>query len=245
MNVATEPHGPAAEEPVAQFGARLRQVRLQSGMSLREAARRLGVSPSFVSQIENGKSQPSVATLYSIAQLLDVSIDELFDLTTGVRPSRAGVGPVAGDTAPPETARSSAGPGGQAPISRSDFVTPAAAWADEPPRRISVTRPGERPRLVMDSGVIWEQLASTAKNVDFMEIIYPAGSRSTTDGRMLRHEGHEYGWLLEGELEVTVGFEIFTLRAGEALGFDPAVPHLFRNLGTVDARGIWCVLHTH
>ena len=36
------------------------------------------MSPSFVSQLENSKSQPSVATLYSISQLLDVSIDELF-----------------------------------------------------------------------------------------------------------------------------------------------------------------------
>ena len=32
------------------------------------------MSPSFVSQLENGKSQPSVATLYSLAQLLEVSI---------------------------------------------------------------------------------------------------------------------------------------------------------------------------
>ena len=43
-----------------------------------ELARQLSVSPSFLSQMENGKSQPSVATLYSIAQVLGVSIDELF-----------------------------------------------------------------------------------------------------------------------------------------------------------------------
>ena len=65
-------------EQVENLGGRLRKVRLATGMSLREVARQLGVSPSFVSQLENGKSQPSVATLYSLAQLLGVSIDELF-----------------------------------------------------------------------------------------------------------------------------------------------------------------------
>ncbi len=53
----------------------------------------------------------------------------------------------------------------------------------------------------MDSGVIWEQLASNSDSeLDFMEIIYPAGSSSTNDGRMLRHQGMEYGYLLSGEL---------------------------------------------
>src|SRR5215210_1394599 len=72
---------PAAEgvDPAVNLGSRLRQARLDADMTLRELARTLGVSPSFVSQLENGKSQPSVATLYSLAQLLGVSIDRLFD----------------------------------------------------------------------------------------------------------------------------------------------------------------------
>src|SRR5690242_14170115 len=64
--------------PMSQLGPRLREARTRAGLSLRAAARELGVSPSFVSQMENGKSQPSVATLYSLAQLLGVSVDELF-----------------------------------------------------------------------------------------------------------------------------------------------------------------------
>ena len=68
---------PTAEQ-VVKLGVRLKRIREKSGMSLRAVARQLGVSASFLSQLENGKSQPSVATLYSLAQLLDVSIDELF-----------------------------------------------------------------------------------------------------------------------------------------------------------------------
>ncbi len=66
------------DERAVNLGLRLRVARQKSGLSLRELARRLGVSASFLSQIENGKSQPSVATLYSIAQMLEVSIDHLF-----------------------------------------------------------------------------------------------------------------------------------------------------------------------
>src|SRR4051794_39946776 len=79
VTMASDPlGGDAATDSVSGLGARLRHARQKSGMSLRELARQLGVSASFVSQLENGKSQPSVATLYSITQLLGLSIDELF-----------------------------------------------------------------------------------------------------------------------------------------------------------------------
>jgi hypothetical protein len=132
-------------------------------------------------------------------------------------------------------------------VSRSDFSSPVDAFdRGAPPSRVSVSRPNERPRLVMDTGVVWERLVdNTGNDLDFIEIIYPAGSSSTNDNRMLQHAGMEFGYLLEGELEVTVGFDVFTLRAGEALGFDPSHPHLFRNKTRKDARGIWVVRHPH
>jgi transcriptional regulator with XRE-family HTH domain len=228
-------------EPVVNLGARLKGVRQQSGLSLREVARQLGVSPSFVSQLENGKSQPSVATLYSISQLLDVSIDQLFsaDATDG-RSADAAVPPAdgeGGDRADP--------PPGRTPISRSDLGSPADAWPrDHVLARVSVTRPGHRVRLEMDSGVVWEQLATnTGPGLDFIEIIYPPHSTSTNDNRMLQHAGSEFGYLIEGELTITVGFETFTLRAGEALGFDSAMPHLLSNRTDRPARGVWFVRH--
>ena len=60
------------------FGARLRIARERAGVTLRGLARRLGVSPSLISQIERGNVMPSVGTLYSIANELDLMLDELF-----------------------------------------------------------------------------------------------------------------------------------------------------------------------
>jgi transcriptional regulator with XRE-family HTH domain len=230
--------GSTEDRGVGQLGSKLRQARRHAGLSLRELARQLSVSPSFLSQMENGKSQPSVATLYSIAQVLGVSIDELFHtegpLPADDRPAHAAAAVAA-------TTPTRAHPG---TVSRSAMASPADAFEREP-RRLTVSRPHQRRRLEMDSGVIWEQLADSAPDVDFIEIIYPAGSSSTNDQKMMRHAGQEYGYLLEGELEVTVGFEVFTIGPGDALSFDSSVPHLLRNRTDVDARGIWCVLHPH
>lgn len=64
---------------------RLKAARIRRGLSVRGLAREVGVSPSLVSQIENGKANPSVGTLYAIVSALDISLDELFD--RGERPS--------------------------------------------------------------------------------------------------------------------------------------------------------------
>ena len=59
-------------------GQRLRSERERHGLSLRELARRLEISPSALSQIETGRSRPSVGTLYTIVSELEMSLDELF-----------------------------------------------------------------------------------------------------------------------------------------------------------------------
>lgn len=59
------------------MGDRLRRARAARGLSLRTLARRLGVSPSLISQVETGRAKPSVNTLYALATELGVSLDEL------------------------------------------------------------------------------------------------------------------------------------------------------------------------
>ena len=64
-------------EPLDEIGERLREERVRSGISQRELARRLGLSPSLISQLESGQSKPSVATLYAIVTELGVSLDHV------------------------------------------------------------------------------------------------------------------------------------------------------------------------
>ena len=75
-------------------GQRLRSERERHGVSLRELARRLEISPSALSQIETGRSRPSVGTLYAIVSELDMSLDELFgSQRTVASAARAAGGP--------------------------------------------------------------------------------------------------------------------------------------------------------
>ena len=65
------------EPDYPEVGGRLRARRRAKGLSLRELASRLGVSPSLISQIERGQARPSVSTLFAIVTELDASLDEL------------------------------------------------------------------------------------------------------------------------------------------------------------------------
>ena len=62
----------------SKVGARLRQERERRGVSLRELARRVGVSPSLVSQIELDRVNPSVSTLYALVTELGVTMSDVF-----------------------------------------------------------------------------------------------------------------------------------------------------------------------
>ena len=63
-------------------GKHLQAAREGKNLSIRSLARRLGLSATFVSQVERGVSMPSVASLYVLATELDVSVDELFAAIT-------------------------------------------------------------------------------------------------------------------------------------------------------------------
>ena len=60
-------------------GERIRVARESSGISVRELARRIGVSPSHVSNVERGLASFSVRALYSVVSHLDISMDSLFE----------------------------------------------------------------------------------------------------------------------------------------------------------------------
>lgn len=60
------------------MGVRLREERERRGVSLRELARRVGVSPSLVSQIELDRVNPSVSTLYALVTELGMTMSEVF-----------------------------------------------------------------------------------------------------------------------------------------------------------------------
>lgn len=64
-------------EAMNRMGGLLRDERVRCGISQRELADRVGVSASFISQLENGKTHPSLTTLIVVADELALPIDWL------------------------------------------------------------------------------------------------------------------------------------------------------------------------
>lgn len=74
----------ASVDAAPDVGARLRDMREQQGMSARALAKKLGISPSAVSQIERGVLQPSVSRLIAITDALGIPLASVFDVRSDV-----------------------------------------------------------------------------------------------------------------------------------------------------------------
>jgi transcriptional regulator with XRE-family HTH domain len=61
------------------LGHRLRVMRAERGLSLREAARRAGVVKETISDIERGHTHPYDVTLAKLAKVYDVPLEELLE----------------------------------------------------------------------------------------------------------------------------------------------------------------------
>jgi transcriptional regulator with XRE-family HTH domain len=61
----------------AVLGGRIREARQARGLSLRATAAAASISPSLLSQVETGKVQPSVSTLWAIVTGLGLSVDDV------------------------------------------------------------------------------------------------------------------------------------------------------------------------
>lgn len=208
-----------APESIAALGERLREERRRRGLSLRQLARQAGVSASLLSQIENGKNKPSVSTLYALTSNLGVFVDDLFQ----------------GRAEPAGTARSEDSDG---PRSARD----GARSGRDTGRKGPLVHPQEREVLALDSGVTWERLGQLPhRHVDFLLVTYAPGGTSSSAGGLMRHQGSEYGYLLSGELTLTLGFDELRLRPGDAVSFESPTPHGYRNDGTGPAVGVWFV----
>ncbi len=61
-----------------ELGRKLRQLRLRKKIALVDLGKHTGLSPSMLSQLENGKMVPTLPTLARIAMVFDVGLDHFF-----------------------------------------------------------------------------------------------------------------------------------------------------------------------
>jgi transcriptional regulator with XRE-family HTH domain len=119
-------------------------------MRVSQLARAVGVTPSLISQIERGSTRPSVATLFALAEALDVSVDVFADRSAGEAPEPPP--PAAGPALAPPSARESR----------------------------YVVRRSDRRSIAIDGGIRWELLSpETEPEAEFLEIVYEPHAESS------------------------------------------------------------------
>src|SRR5439155_18810215 len=182
------------------------------------------VSPSLISQIETGKTEPSINTLFAIVSELELSVNEI------VFASEPDPGLPSGTAAPQ--------------VQNGDVVSrrtaePGPAGAPTSP----VVRRTNRTSISLESGVSWQRhTAQSDHNVDFLYLRYPPGSESTPSHSLMRHNGTEYGYVFSGRLQVTIGFDTYELGPGDTISFDCTQPHRFATVGDETVEAVWFVL---
>ena len=96
--------GDGRESSTSDLGARLRQLRRSRGVSLADVAEGSGISPSFLSMVEKGKSDITISRLMRLVHWFGVSVA---DLVQEPNPSSVQiVPPTAGDRCGSQTRRS-------------------------------------------------------------------------------------------------------------------------------------------
>jgi quercetin dioxygenase-like cupin family protein/DNA-binding Xre family transcriptional regulator len=114
----------------------------------------------------------------------------------------------------------------------SDTVTP---W--------TIMRPDQRrtighAKAAGSEGVMAEILVPSANGrllEGFLVVIEPGGH---TNG-LLQHKGEEVGFVVEGQLELTINDQVHLLKTGDSFYFPSDLPHAYRNPGKTRMRAVW------
>ncbi|MCE0494590.1 cupin domain-containing protein [Vibrio salinus] len=72
------------------------------------------------------------------------------------------------------------------------------------------------------------------RKLTMMREIYPPGADTGTD--FMKHDGEESGIVLRGEIEIIIGNQSKTLKAGDSYYFETRKPHRFRNKGKIECE---------
>jgi len=108
---------------------------------------------------------------------------------------------------------------------------------------VIVYRAGERPIVAIDEDrgpppIRLERLIPYADGRALegnIHVVAPGAS----NGGDIKHVGEEVGYVIEGEIELTVGSTTYGLKSGDSFFFPSELPHSYRNPGDRPTRVLW------
>ncbi len=163
-------------------GEKIKVLREQKGLQLKDVADRTGFSTALISQMENHLVSPSLGTLIKLAKALDVKVGDFF-------------GEVHGE---PYT------------IVRKD-------------ERKTVSRFASKEGVKY--GYSYEALGFEKKDRHMEPFIVTLEPATIKTSKTSTHEGEEFIYVLDGEMEVILGNHTDVLYPGDSIYYDSTIPH--------------------
>ncbi|OGP96786.1 MAG: hypothetical protein A2157_00670 [Deltaproteobacteria bacterium RBG_16_47_11] len=165
-----------------RVGERIKTIRENKGLSLKEVADLTGFSTALLSQMENHLVSPSLGTMIKLANSLEVRVGDLLGETQGE----------------PFT------------IVRKD-------------ERKSVSRFASKEGVKY--GYFYESLGFDKKDRHMEPFIVTLEPATVKTSKTSAHEGEEFIFVLEGEMEVILGDHTDVLSPGDSIYYDSTIPH--------------------
>lgn len=185
------------------IGNKVRELRQKNHLTLQDLAVKTGLSKPFISQIENNKVVPPVATLFRLARALKVALGHFFQESV----------------------------------------------EDD---RIAITRKKERVRLDrrphQEKGLvhyIYTALETKKSNKSMEPFLVEFPTQEKEEMVFLSHEGEEFLYVMEGQVEFRTLDRVETLDPGDSIYIESELSHSFRRVGTETARALAVVCKRH
>ena len=165
-----------------RVGERIKVLRDQKGLSLKELADLTGFSTALLSQMENHLVSPSLGTIFKLAKALGVRVGDFMGETEGE--------PFA--------------------IVRKD-------------ERKTISRFASKEGVKY--GYSYESLGFEKKDRHMEPFIVTLEPATVKTSKISVHDGEEFIFVLEGEMEVILGNHTDVLYPGDSIYYDSNIPH--------------------
>lgn len=171
-----------------QIGEKIKRFREDHALTLKDMAKRTGLSTAVLSQIENHLISPPLGTLIRITRALELRPGHFFDQ----HPDK------------PFT------------IVRKEERRPVSRFAS---------------KRGIQYGYSYESLGHDMKDRHMEPFLVTLEPATLASPKPAGHDGEEFLFVLEGEMEVTLGNHSDVLQPGDAIYYDSKIPHLVQCKG--------------
>ena len=168
------------------FGEKIKQMRTLLNLTQEELANRCELTKSYISQLENNKTSPSLATLEVILEVLGTNFSDFF--------------------------------------------------SEEKEPQIVFTKEEQFIKSFDGYDITWLVPASQRLMMEPILMEISPYSQSLEDAP---HDGQEFGYILEGQVEIVYGNKTTKCKKGEAFYIETNKSHYLKNNSNRKARLIW------